>query len=256
MKNIGRGRAVFRRLRRSALLAAFAISCLALSTCTTTTPKREDLCPYRGWEAARAGTSDREQAVLGSARKLLGTRYGARGSVNGRQFTFDCSGTVCAIYYRLGVDLARDFAKYPGNASNRLYLSLKDRGAIHYDRYPRVGDIVFWDNTYDANGNGDRTDDLRTHTGVVVGVDEDGTIHYIHSSVYRGVVVEAMNLLRPRDAFDESGKRINNGMAVATVSGGPKPGRELAGDTFQSFGDPLRVAEDFRVATASRPSRR
>ena len=246
VKTPGRGRRS-RLPGRLGLAAIVPLVCLALSTCATQTTRRDELCPYRGWEAARAAPGERELQVLGSAKKLLGIKYGAKGAVNGRQFTFDCSGTVCAIYYRLGIDLAKDFARYPGNASNRLYLSLKDRGVIHYDRYPRIGDIIFWDNTYDANGNGDRTDDLRSHTGMVVGVDDDGTIHYIHASVLRGVVVEVMNLMRPRDAYDGQGKRINSGMAIATVPGGPKPAKELAGDTFQSFGDALKVEADYQV---------
>jgi hypothetical protein len=204
---------------------------------------------YRTMEAARAAPTEDELKVVDSSNQLLGMEPNAKVLVNGKRFTLDCIGTVCAIYYRLGVDLAKDFDKYTGNGVNRLYLDLKDKGVIHYDRYPRTGDIVFWDNTWDANGDGDRTNDMHTHAGVVLAVDDDGTIHYVHENLYKGVVVETMNLQKPKDAFDESGKRLNSGMAIATVSGGPKPERNLAGDTFNSFGDALKVKEDFRVAS-------
>lgn len=225
-----------------------AASAVLLATCASG-PEPSELCPYRGIEAARAAPSAEELKVVESSKRLMGAAYNGKAVVSGRKFTLDCIGTVCAIYYRLGIDLSKDFGKYPGNGVNRLYLSLKDRGAIHADRYPRPGDIVFWDNTYDANGDGDRTNDLRTHAGIVLSVDEDGTIRYVHANIYSGVVVETMNLLKPSLAFDASGKRINSGMAIATVPGGPKPDLALAGETFSAFGDALRVAGDYKAAS-------
>jgi hypothetical protein len=208
----------------------------------------EALGLYRSMEAARAAPSDDELGIVDSSKQLVGMAPNAKVLVKGKQFTLDCIGTVCAIYYRLDIDLAKDFGKYPGNGVNRLYMSLKDRGVIHYDRYPRTGDIIFWDNTWDANGDGDRTNDPHTHAGIVLAVDEDGTIHYVHENLYKGVIIETMNLLKPAVAIDDSGKKINSGMAIATVSGGPKPEHHLAGDVFQSFGDALKVKDDFKVA--------
>jgi hypothetical protein len=239
---------VARRLRRSLSRAALVSAAVCiLSTCASA-PSSGALCPYRGMEAARAAPTDEELKVVDSSKQLIGMAPNAKALVKGKQFTLDCIGTVCAIYYRLGIDLAKDFDEYPGNGVNRLYLSLKDKGVIHYDRYPRPGDIVFWDNTYDANGDGDRTDDPHTHAGIVLAVDDDGTIRYVHENLYKGVIIETMNLLRPTVAFDDSGKRLNSGMAIATVSGGPKPERNLAGDVFDSFGDALKVKGDFEAA--------
>jgi hypothetical protein len=200
-------------------------------------------------DAARAAPTEDELRIVDSSKLLVGQKPNAKVVVNGKAFTLDCIGTVCAIYYRLNVDLAKDFDKYPGNGVNRLYMSLDDRGVLHRDRYPRTGDVIFWDNTWDANGNGDRTDDPRTHAGIVLAVDDDGTIHYVHENLYKGVVVETMNLLKPAVAIDDEGKKINSGMAIATVSGGPKPERNLAGDVFDAFGDALKVKGDFAVAT-------
>jgi len=207
-----------------------------------------DLGLYRSMDEARAAPTEEELKVVASSKKLLGQAPNAKVLVKGRQFTLDCIGTVCAIYYELGIDVAKDFDKYPGNGVNRLYRTLEERKALHRDRYPRTGDVVIWDNTWDANGDGDRTNDPRTHAGVVLAVDEDGTIHYVHENLYKGVVIETMNLLKPTVALDESGKRLNSGMAIATASGGAKPDRWLAGDVFQAFGDLLGIKEDLKVS--------
>jgi len=193
--------------------------------------------------APSAARADDELGVVASAETLMGMAPNAKVTVNGKQFTLDCIGTVSAIFYRIGIDVTKDFGKYSGNGVNRLYMTLKDRGALHYDKYPRIGDVVMWDNTWDANGDGDRTNDPRTHAGVVMAVDGDGTIHYVHSNLLKGVVVEEMNLLRPSVAVDASGKRLNSGLAIPTASGGPRPERWLSGDVFEAFGDLLRVGD-------------
>ncbi len=209
---------------------------------------------YRTTEACKAPPTRDELDVIDSAKTLLGQPPNAKVLVNGKRFVLDCIGTVSAIYYKLWLDLTKDFALYPGNGVNRLYRTLEAQRVLHGDRYPRPGDIVFWDNTWDANDNGDRTDDLKTHAGIVLAVDDDGTIHYVHENLYKGVVIEAMNLLRPDDARDESGKLLNSGMAIATASGGPRPTHWLSGDVFSRFGDALRVKGHFAVEHAEAPA--
>ncbi len=59
----------------------------------------------------------------------------------------------------------------------------------------QAGDIVFFDNTYDKNKNGER-DDYFTHVGVVESVDDMGTVTYVHYGS-RGVVRAKMNLHSP-----------------------------------------------------------
>jgi hypothetical protein len=225
-------------------IAAAAVLLLAASC--SSAPKTAAPEPAR---PARAATSDDELKIVDSSKRLVGMKPNAKVVVNGKTFTLDCIGTVCAIYYRLNIDLAKDFDDYPGNGVNRLYMSLDARGVLHRDRYPRTGDVIFWDNTWDANGDADRTNDPRTHAGIVLAVDDDGTIHYVHENLYKGVVIETMNLLKPTVAIDDAGKKINSGMAIATLSGGPKPERNLAGDVFNTFGDPLKAKVDFMVAS-------
>jgi hypothetical protein len=209
---------------------------------------------YRTMDEARSAPTEDELAVVASAKTLIGMAPNAKVVVNGRTFTLDCIGTVSAIFYKLRIDVTKDFGKYSGNGVNCLYMTLKDRGVLHYDKYPRVGDVIVWDNTWDANGDADRTNDQRTHAGVVLAVDDDGTIYYVHENMYKGVMIEYMNLLQPNVASDANGKRLNSSLAIATASGGPKPPRFLSGDVFDAFGDVLRIKDALKVAQADPPS--
>jgi hypothetical protein len=210
----------------------------------------EALGIYRTAPQQRATPSGDERAVIASAKTLLGRPPDAKVSVNGRAFTLDCIGTVSAIYYGMSLDVTKDFDLYTGNGVNRLYMTLKERNALHADRLPRPGDVVIWDNTWDVKGNGDRVHAPRTHAGIVLAVDGDGTIHYVHENLYKGVVIETMNLLRPTVARDEQGKVINSGMAIATKPGGAAPAHALAGDVFNCFGDVLGQKDYFAVVLA------
>jgi hypothetical protein len=226
------------------IAAAFLVSCA--SAPRGALPGREPgagngPASYRTTEQARMPPTDAELQVVDSAKTLVGQAPNAQVVVNGKKFILDCIGTVSAIFYRMSIDITRDFARYPGNGVNRLYQTLKERKVLHADPYPRTGDVVIWDNTWDANGDGDRTNDPRTHAGVVLAVDGDGTIHYVHENMYKGVVIEMMNLLRPSVARDESGKPLNSGLAIATIPGGPRPERSLSGEVFDAFGDVLAI---------------
>jgi len=230
--------------RRSRVLGAFA-ALLALSLPSTLLSTCASI-PVRQAAHASKPLSKEQARLVASARSLLGLPPNAKLIVKDRAFTLDCIGTVSAIFYSQDIDLTKDFAKYPGDGVNRLYSTLRDGGVLHHDSYPRVGDVVIWDNSWDANADGKRGDDPRTHAGIVLAVDGDGTIHYIHESVYQGVIIEVMNLLHPDEASDGSGKRLNSGMAVPSRAGGPKPERWLSGQLFDAFGDALRMKDRLR----------
>jgi hypothetical protein len=210
----------------------------------------EALGIYRTPEQQQKPPSADELAVLASAKTLLGKPPNAKVTINGRAFTLDCIGTVSAAFYGVSLDVTKDFDCYTGDGVNRLYMTLKERNVLHMDKYPRPGDVVIWDNTWDVKGDGDRIHDPRTHAGIVMAVDADGTIYYLHENLYKGVVIETMNLLRPADAWDEQGKRINSGMAIASKPGGPRPEHSLSGDVFDCFGDVLGQKSYFSVDLA------
>jgi hypothetical protein len=205
----------------------------------------DDLGVYRTPEAARRPPTADELAVIASAKTLVGQPPDAHVVVNGKPFILDCIGTVRAIYYKLYIDVAKDFDRFPGNGVNRLYMSLREKKVLHGDKRPRPGDVVIWDNTYDANQDGDRTDDLRTHAGVVLAVDDDGTIYYAHEHLRKGVIIEVMNLEQPTMSKSASGKLINSPLAMAAAPGQPRAERSLSGDLFKRFGDVLRLKDYF-----------
>ncbi|MFZ5469063.1 MAG: NlpC/P60 family protein [Myxococcota bacterium] len=98
----------------------------------------------------------------------------------------DCTGLVRLAYAAIGVELR-------GSAAT-MYAQARRVGAIHRGP-PRRGDLVFFRETYDRNGDGRRNDGI-THVGVVELVDASGTVTFVHRGS-RGVARAKMNLRRP-----------------------------------------------------------
>ncbi|MCB9680379.1 MAG: CHAP domain-containing protein [Alphaproteobacteria bacterium] len=140
-------------------------------------------------------------------------------------FRDDCSGFVCAVGHRAGVDLDGDTAA--------LWALAVEAGAVHHRHRPEPGDLVFFDQTYDRNGN-HRLDDALTHTGVVVEVDGDGTVLVAHRSTSRGRTLLHLNLDRPHDAVDAQGRPLNDYLRRRT-SRDPRGTAYLAGELWRGF---------------------
>jgi len=117
------------------------------------------------------------------------------------------------------------------------------RGVLHRHKVPSAGDLVFFDNSYDRNGDG-RLNDPFTHAGLVEQVLADGTVLIIHATNH-GIVREPMNLFRPREEADPDGRPINAPLRRKT-SRDPRHMPRLMSELFAGFGTVLP-----RVATAS-----
>ena len=76
-----------------------------------------------------------------------------------RAFRDDCSGYVSSVYTAADIEMDGTVAE--------IYAIAEDAGLLHHHPIPTIGDLVFFDNTHDRNGNG-KWDDTRTHIGVVV----------------------------------------------------------------------------------------
>ncbi len=126
--------------------------------------------------------------------------------IQGKRFNLDCTGVVLAIYAYAGIDLSHDFNLYQGNGVRRLYSSLESKGLLYHTFNPAPGDIIFWDNTWDRDGDGKWNDSL-THTGMVVRVSHLGAIEYVHHNYRRGIVMQEMNLNDP-DTFQKTEKGV------------------------------------------------
>lgn len=100
-------------------------------------------------------------------------------------FRNDCSGFVAASAHRAGVPIQGSTAD--------LWDLARQANAIHHRKLPRVGDLAFFDDTYDRDRNG-RWDDALTHVAVVTAVSADGHLTLAHAGTSKGKSLFRMNL--------------------------------------------------------------
>lgn len=180
-------------------------------------------------EPARPGPAA-AQKVAAAAQTFLGDRAIV---VRGESFRFDCSGLVEASHAAAGCP--------QGGSSAMLHELALAQGVFHRKKLPTPGDVAFFSQTYDRDNDGLLNDEL-THSAVVTQVDADGTIEMVHVGS-KGVVLLRMNLRRPHDAADESGKPLNDGLRA-------KKGRDpvgtayLAGELWVGFGSLWAIRAD------------
>lgn len=159
--------------------------------------------------------------------------------VKGVTYPSDCTGVVRAAYAFADIDLAYRFGRYEGNGVRRVYLTLHDQGLLYGTSYPVPGDIIFWDNTWDANGN-KLADDELTHLGLVVATEPDGSISYLHYHYRLGPTVEAMNLLHPDIDVAKDGRQIN---AALRMRGSPPGPGSNAAQLLRAFGKGYELSQ-------------
>lgn len=159
------------------------------------------------------GLTGPQIALVKSAMSLLGKNSLV---VRGRRFNFDCTGVVLAAYWGAGFDMMPLFNRESGNGVKRLH-DIGVRGGTlttSTRRLPKVGDIIIWDHTYDRNGNG-RWDDEFTHNGLVLDVQPNGQITYLHHNYARGIVLARMHLGQMDTHLDQNQQlEINSPMRM------------------------------------------
>lgn len=179
------------------------------------------------------GGGDCRLALASKARQQLKR---PRFNVSGRAYRRDCSGFVMATLALAGVDLHSQLpARVPGEGGvSLLFRMARQRGLLHHNRVPDIGDLVFFDDTHDRDKDG-RADDPLTHVGLVERVDPDGTITFVHR-VRRGVLRYKMNLFHPDVRRDpKTGKVLNHHLRL----GASPDGRRLTGQLFHAFASVL-----------------
>lgn len=139
-------------------------------------------------------------------------------------FRDDCSGFVCAASDQAGLPLRGD--------TRRLWDLAEALDAIHRRKRPHLGDLVFFDQTYDRNGNGRLDDDL-THVGIVVEVAADGTVVVAHRGSHERTTLR-MNLHEPHDHQAADGRVLNDYLRRRT-SRDRRGTAYLAGELFRAF---------------------
>ena len=180
-----------------------------------------------GVVALRASLAEGARSILGKKQLF----------VRGRKFNMDCTGVVLAIYWYAGIDLARDFNKFSGNGVGRIYKTLQKNNLLYSNTTPLVGDLIFWDNTYSEDGKEGEANPL-SHVGMVLQVESDGTITYIHDHITKGIITEYMNLRSPdmRTLIDNGQVRVINSPLRLAVAGKPHPPNWLSGQLYRALG--------------------
>ena len=179
-------------------------------------------------QASKGELNDIQHLLLEEAGNLLGAD---KIIVRDRKFNFDCTGVVLACYYYAGIDLSRVFPRYSGNGVTRIYRYMEDQKLLHKAETPQTGDIIFWDNTYDRNGDGKENDEL-THIGMVVSSSENGEVVFIHVNYSKGIILEKMNRKRG-DEYMDGNAVINSPMRMKSAK---KSSAWLASHLFRVFG--------------------
>lgn len=93
------------------------------------------------------------------------------------QLPDDCTGFVRLVYDQFGIALM-DHGNPKDNGVTAMWRAAQAHDAV-VKKTPGPGDLVFFRETYDRNGDGKRNDGL-THVGIVEEVLEDGTVVFLH----------------------------------------------------------------------------
>lgn len=173
--------------------------------------------PVMPRERPRRSAPSGAEAIARQAARLVGERSLV---VEGQSFRRDCSGFVAAVYSAAGREL--------GGSTEDLYLRAEALGLLHRRKVPQVGDLAFFDDTYDRNRNG-RRDDPLSHVAVVESVDERGVVTLVHYGG-KGVARMVMDLRRPDVNVDEDGVLRNS---ILRADG---RGKRLTGELFRAWG--------------------
>ena len=170
-------------------------------------------------------------AIVRTAAKLVGAKTIVS---NGRQIAYDCAGVTRAIFLEHGIDLYESGTSDPNaNGVRLIHHHISKHGKFHEGPAVRPGDLVFFDNTWDYNGDGFINDPL-THVGVVERQEPDGTVIFI-SRVAGAIARYRMNLALPHIHKTADGRILNDYIRRKDIGDPPSTGY-LTGQLFAGFG--------------------
>lgn len=190
-------------------------------------------------------------AIVQSAVRLLGSRTI---TIQGRHINYDCAGVTRAIFLEHGIDLYR--SSHPGvnaNGVRLIHSHVRQHGMLHQDMDVHPGDLVFFDNTWDFNGDGLLNDPL-THVGIVEQIEQDGTVTFI-SRVAGAVARYRMNLSHPHIHKTAEGRLLNDYIRRKRPTD-PENTARLTGELFSFYGNLLspQKSKSFQRQSAQYPS--
>ncbi len=173
-------------------------------------------------------------AIIHSAVRLLGSKTI---TIQGRRINYDCAGVTRAIFLEHGIDLYRsNLVEVNANGVRLIHNHVRQHGMLHQDANVRPGDLVFFDNTWDFNGDGLFNDPL-THVGIVEQIEPDGTVIFI-SRVAGAVARYRMNLSHPHIHKTAEGRVLNDYIRRKRLTD-PDNIARLTGELFSFYGNLL-----------------
>jgi len=169
-------------------------------------------------------------AIVRTAAKLVGAKTIAS---NGRRIAYDCAGVTRAVFLKHGIDLYDgDVSDPDANGVRIIHSHIEDQGTFHQGPVAHPGDLVFFNNTWDYNGDG-KVNDLLTHVGIVERQESDGTVVFI-SRVAGAVERYRMNLSLPHVHKTSTGRILNDYLRRKDVND-PANTPRLTGELFTEF---------------------
>jgi len=145
-------------------------------------------------------------AIVQTAATLVGAKTIES---NGRRIAYDCAGVTRAVFLKHGIDLYGSSTSDPeANGVRLIHAHIRQQGTFHQGPAAHPGDLIFFNNTWDFNGDGKVNDPL-THIGIVERQEPDGTVVFI-SRVAGAVERYHMNLSLPHVHKTADGRILND----------------------------------------------
>jgi len=216
------------------LFIVTAVAIVTLVGCSTPPSPRPSFTTEARRCCRSAELTPSRTAVVRTAARLVGaTRIESRG----RRIAYDCAGVTRAVYLEHGIDLYQSGTHDPNaNGVRLIYAHVRQHGRLHQGPVVHPGDLVFFDNTWDFNGDGMLNDPL-THVGIVERVERDGTVVFI-SRVADAVERYRMNLALPHVHKTADGRVLNDSLRRKQPTD-PDDMGHLTGELFAFFGTRL-----------------
>ena len=213
------------------VLIGFIVALATLVGCATPTGDRSHGTAAGPGCCKSAEASSRRAAIVKTASKLVGA---TTIQANGKRIAYDCAGVTRAIFLAHGIDLYDSGLPDPNaNGVRLIHHHISRHGRFHEGPVVRPGDLIFFDNTWDYNGDGLVNDPL-THVGIVERQEPDGTIAFI-SRVAGAIERYRMNLALPHVHRTVEGRVLNDYIRRKDFRD-PADTAYLTGELFAAFG--------------------
>lgn len=219
----------------------------------------DDSAPVRGGEASSdqargpRSLSAVAKGRVGTVAPEQGERKRGASESNGSEHEVTAASSAESAEFVWATYKANEIALGPDAASDvaMLYKSCKAKGEVRHSSQPTVGEIVFFHNTFDANGDG-RNNDWYTLAGVVESVSGPKVV----AQIWADDAIERVHLnLESESASQRDGTPINSRLRAASSNDAPFT-QYFAHELFAGFCNVLGEKEQFVLIENWKPGTR